>query len=93
MFRNQPACNGNQSHRHGYKSANMTSRNSTDLVSILLPVGPKSLANEQSRSWLQESLDSLLRQSHQALEILIIGPDQNCNDNNFNAHHPASWRL
>jgi len=71
----------------------MTSRNSTDLVSILLPVGPKSLANEQSRSWLQESLDSLLRQSHQALEILIIGPDQNCNDKLSGLRLPFDSRI
>lgn len=56
----------------------MTTSASKDLVSVLLPVGPKSLANERGRSWLQESLNSLLQQSHQALEILMIGPDKNC---------------
>ncbi len=71
----------------------MTTSTSTDLVSVLLPVGPKSLADEQSRSWLQESLNSLLQQSHQALEILMIGPDENCDDDLTCLNLPGDSRI
>ena len=71
----------------------MTTSTSTDLVSVLLPVGPKSLADQQSRSWLQESLNSLLQQSHQALEILIIGPDETCNDDLSGLSLPDDSRI
>ena len=71
----------------------MTVTASTDLVSVLLPVGPQCLANAQNRIWLNDSLDSLLQQTHQELEILLIGPDQNCSDELARVALPADSRI
>jgi len=63
------------------------------LVSIILPIGPMALENPTLTNWLRASIVSILAQTHEEFELLLILPVGFCTSDSIIASLPQDSRI